>query len=104
MISTLYQEIGQKLKTRRIQLKITQQDLADIIGLKRTSIANLESGRQCIPLGKLYELCHALDMQILDVLPSSRTPEKTKKVTIDGKEMRVSPQVYNAIKSISDSL
>ena len=51
-----------KLKEVRTEKKLSQQDLADMVGVSRNTISSLETG-QYEPTAKLaYVLCIALDM------------------------------------------
>lgn len=70
--SALYVQIGNLLKSIRTNpagRQLTQAKLADLVGLERTSITNIESGKQRVPLHVLYELCNALGVEISEVLP-----------------------------------
>jgi transcriptional regulator with XRE-family HTH domain len=98
-MSTLYKQIGERLKIRRIALSLTQQDLADAISVKRTTITNTEAGRQCLPLERLYALCEYLEISIHSVIPDNDLPEKTETMTIDGQIRTLSPKVAAAIRS-----
>lgn len=52
-----------KLKEVRKEKNISQQDLADMVGVSRNTISSLETG-QYEPSAKLaYVLCVALDMK-----------------------------------------
>ena len=52
-----------KLKEVRGERKMSQQDLADLVGVSRNTISSLETG-QYEPTAKLaYILCIALDMK-----------------------------------------
>lgn len=51
---------------------MTQQELATAIGLTRTSIANLEAGRQRIPLHILYAIAEALGVAPTVLMPPWR--------------------------------
>ena len=52
-----------KLKEVRQLKKLSQQDLADMVGVSRNTISSLETG-QYEPTAKLaYVLCIALDMK-----------------------------------------
>lgn len=46
MTQTIYSRIGRRIRRRRIELAMTQQHVAERIGLTRGSIANIEAGRQ----------------------------------------------------------
>lgn len=52
---------GQRLKLMRISAELTQDDLADRVGLTRSSIANIEAGRQDPPLSRILCIAAALD-------------------------------------------
>ena len=45
-----YQEIGRRLKDARIAARRRQRDLADLLGLERTSIPTIEAGKQRLTL------------------------------------------------------
>ena len=52
-----------KLKEVRSEKKLSQQELADMVGVSRNTISSLETG-QYEPTAKLaYILCIALDMR-----------------------------------------
>ncbi len=56
-----------KLKEVRAKKKISQQELADMVGVSRNTISSLETG-QYEPTAKLaYILCIALDMKFEDL-------------------------------------
>ena len=68
--SVLYQILGARLKARREQLGINQVDLGDRAGIGRTSISNIEQGRQKPPLSVIYKICKVLDSDIQNILPT----------------------------------
>jgi transcriptional regulator with XRE-family HTH domain len=78
--TVLYREIGNLLKQERIKKDLTQEQLAKMVGLKRTSITNLEAGRQQVPVHAAYEICQALGTELDALLPSidrvTRKPER----------------------------
>jgi transcriptional regulator with XRE-family HTH domain len=59
-IEPVYRQFGAKVEQLRIGLDITQLDLAKRIGLKRTSIANIENGKQRILLYDVERFALAL--------------------------------------------
>lgn len=65
----LYRIIGERLKQRRFESGVTQAQLAEATGVMRTSITNIEAGRQKPPLHLLYKLCMALDMEVSSFVP-----------------------------------
>jgi transcriptional regulator with XRE-family HTH domain len=50
-------QIGERYRHARIEADLTQQQVADAVGLSRSSISNFEGGRQDPPTSKLMELC-----------------------------------------------
>ena len=65
----IYVHIGQRIQEERKSLGFLQQDLAQEIGLLRTSIVNIEAGRQRLPIHKLYEIAEALGVSVSCLLP-----------------------------------
>jgi len=67
----LYAEIGRRVRRiRETQTpRMSQDDLARILDLKRTSITNIESGRQKMTVDTLYRLCEYFALDISEVLP-----------------------------------
>jgi transcriptional regulator with XRE-family HTH domain len=68
----IYRLLGLRAAERRKQLKLTQAEVAKLIGLTRASLANLETGRQKVLLHHVYKLVAALKLDsILDLLPKT---------------------------------
>lgn len=81
----MYRLLGSRLRTRRDALRMTQQQLADKVGVSRASIANIERGRQNVLLHHLYALAEALEMPgPTDLLPSVVKDDKATDVAITG--------------------
>jgi transcriptional regulator with XRE-family HTH domain len=66
----LYVEFGQRLRSFRERAGLTQHQLATFLGLSRTSISNVEAGRQRIPLHHVYALAGAVNCRIEELLPA----------------------------------
>lgn len=67
--SDLYEELGRLVRQHRERLGISQEALAQAIELSRASVANIETGRQRIPLHHLYRLARALKVEAEALLP-----------------------------------
>ena len=65
----LYKEFGRLLRASRTNKGLTQQDVADRVGLSRTSVTNIELGRQHVTLHMFYLFATALDSSPEDLLP-----------------------------------
>lgn len=68
--STIYSGMGRLVRQCRERLKMTQEDLARRIDLSRASVANIETGRQHIPVHHLYRLALALEVDVPALLPN----------------------------------
>src|SRR5262245_66476690 len=67
--SELYSQLGQLVQRHRERLGLNQVEVARAIGLSRASIANIETGRQRIPIHHLYRLARALRVDVHALLP-----------------------------------
>jgi transcriptional regulator with XRE-family HTH domain len=56
--------IGRVFAERRIELRLTQQTLADLAGVSRSSVVSLERGNGSIKFGSVAEIAGILGMQI----------------------------------------
>lgn len=69
----LYSEIRGRIKSIRTaesDTKLSQEKLGLIFGLKRSSVANLETGAQRASIHNIYVLCDHYGLNLLDVFPS----------------------------------
>jgi transcriptional regulator with XRE-family HTH domain len=98
----LYKEIGQRVKAKRLKLKLTQGQLANAAGVLRTSITNLEAGRQKTPLHVLYELCAVLEIEMVELLPSrsSVMQPETVSMEIGGRVAAVPPKSAKVLQKL----
>jgi len=80
----LYKIVGENLASaRKSLLKITQLDMAERLNLTRTSISNIERGKQKAPLSLIYMYCLEVNKEITDILPN--LSELSKDGNIAGK-------------------
>lgn len=70
VIDRLYRDVGRRVRDARSAVRMTQAQLAGRVGVTRSSIANLEAGRQRIPLHLLLWIAEALDTRPEKLLPS----------------------------------
>jgi len=64
---------GVLLRRSRTKLKLSQKDFARAVGLSRTSITNIERGRQPVSLPNLYVMADVLQVEVLDLLPTIKS-------------------------------
>ena len=65
----LYQLLGENVRRYRIQRGFTQEQLADRIDLTRTSVVNIEQGRQHPPLHLLFQIAKSLKVPLQTLVP-----------------------------------
>lgn len=69
--NVLYSLVGEKLKDLRLKKGLNQSELSDkISNIGRTSISNIEKGKQQPPLHVMYLICNQLDVDIHSILPT----------------------------------
>lgn len=66
-----YQEVGRRIRKERRERRMTQEDLGKAVGLTRTSVTNIERGRQKILLHTLADFSTALGISAARLLPES---------------------------------
>jgi transcriptional regulator with XRE-family HTH domain len=95
-VHALYLEIGRgihRLRTQR-RPKMNQDELAEVVGLSRASIANIERGHHRVQLHVLYDIAMALEVQPHDLLPHSDRQESPTMVPADlSKELNPTERV-----------
>ena len=62
-------EFGERVRSARLDARLTQEDLAQRVGLSRTSVVNIEHGRQGVYLRFLIPLANALECSAVSLLP-----------------------------------
>jgi transcriptional regulator with XRE-family HTH domain len=67
-ISDTRKAFGYKVASARVARGLTQEEVALGLGVTRTSITNLEAGRQNLPLDKVYSLAEILKVEARDLL------------------------------------
>lgn len=80
---SIYRHIGEVVRTRRKKLQppLTQENLAQLVGISRASLANIETGRQNVLVHQLYLLAKALQLDPDDFL----IPAESVAATADSK-------------------
>jgi len=67
----LYQLIGERVRNARKKIKMSQAKLASELEMSRTSIVNIEAGRQHAPIHVLWDIAEKLNTDVGLLLPSS---------------------------------
>jgi transcriptional regulator with XRE-family HTH domain len=69
MQKEFYRRFGQILRRARKASGLSQEDLGKAVGLNRTSVSNIEKGRQKILLHTFSEVLRVLKLEAKDLLP-----------------------------------
>lgn len=79
-ITRLYEQIGNLIKEGRKKKKppVSQEQLGKMVGMSRTSIVNIETGRHKIQIHTLYSIANELQIDILELLPNIHLETKRK--------------------------
>jgi transcriptional regulator with XRE-family HTH domain len=65
----IYAVIGERVRQRRKSFKMKQEALAELVGISRASLANIETGRQGVLVHHLYALGEALELDPQALMP-----------------------------------
>lgn len=71
--SVFLKEMGQRIMVRRKSLRMTQEELADHLGVSTQMISNLELGKKAIRPENLAKVCDALGLSADFILRGSNT-------------------------------
>lgn len=69
----IYREVGRKIRQTRENQHLSQDSLAQRLGISRTSMVNIEAGRQRTPLHVLWQIAELLETKLTLLIP---TPEE----------------------------
>lgn len=65
----IYGALAARVRDRRARLEMSQQQVATVSGLTRSSVASIETGRQSVALHHVYALARALATSPQELLP-----------------------------------
>jgi transcriptional regulator with XRE-family HTH domain len=95
----LYRRLGRTIAKRRDELRMTQAEIAERLGLSRASLANLECGRQRIMVHQLFALVQALKLKsILDLVPETWAPAEPLPEIKFADNTALSPQQQSSVE------
>lgn len=97
-----YSAVGRKLCQQRERCGLTQEDLAGKVGLTRTSITNIEKGRQRVLLHTFIDIVSALGVLPVDLLPVPSAPSQQIEELLRGRSKKEREFVSAVMSSIDD--
>ena len=77
----LYAEVGRRLRQARVTQGLSQERLAQQLGISRASAVNIEAGRQRAPLHLLWQFSEALGTDLSLLVPRREELSPTAKET-----------------------
>ena len=75
MISELYLEIGERIRSKRLSLHLTQEQLSEKIGISDKHMSEVERGNDRLSYDKLLKLCDIFDCSTDYILRGCNTIE-----------------------------
>jgi transcriptional regulator with XRE-family HTH domain len=86
---SVYETIGRNIRRARRSSGLSQEELAKRLSLSRTSVTNIEKGRQRLLVHTLFQVAGAVSARIEDLLANvsgslSPKPERLLPDTLDG--------------------
>lgn len=93
-----YASVGRQIAQARTG-RLTQEALAKRASLTRTSIINIEKGRQQILLHTLLDIARALDVPVTDLIPSTDGID----IALRDKPQKGIDWIKNATRALKDS-
>lgn len=71
--------LGRAIRAQRVELHLTQQDVADRCGLHRTYVAAVERGERNLAYTNLLKIARALGVRATDLVePAERATRRTR--------------------------
>jgi transcriptional regulator with XRE-family HTH domain len=98
----LLKSLGEKIRNKRIELKLSQGNIADLLDVSYTQIYHYEIGRSEIPITNLLKLCEFFNVDI-DYFVSDIKKEKQNESSVAKysenpeleKEIMMLKEIYN---------
>ena len=71
-----YAAIGKRIQKKRQERSITQEKLAEQVGISVVYLSKIENGRVYATMEKLYNICKELDTELAEVLSNTEMERK----------------------------
>ena len=97
----LLHQMGERIISRRKQLRLTQEELAEAAGVTPQTISTAELGKKALRPANIIKICSALDISPDYLLLGRISNEDTS--ILNQKVSRLSPVQYRHLEDIVDS-
>jgi transcriptional regulator with XRE-family HTH domain len=84
-IKYIYEELGAKIRSARTAQGYKQGEFASLLKISRSSLVNIENGRQHSPLHNLYEIARLLKLPVKELLPELIVDQDAHDTNLDEK-------------------
>ncbi len=74
--ASLSQVFGKNVRTRRKELKLSQEELAELLGISHQSLSRMEQGRIAPKFERLSDIAKHLGCSVPDLFISAPTPNR----------------------------
>ena len=99
---SFYVDVGKLICAARKKQKMTQESLGNAISLTRTSITNIERGRQKLLLHTLAKIADVLGVAIAQLLPvSSADADSTLLRVLEKRPIKEREWIRSAVRSVA---
>lgn len=100
----LYALLGERIKRlRRMQSpEMNQEKLGRILGLTRTSVTNIERGKQKLTVDTLYKLCETFSVEVSELVPplADVVVATSKQVVVGGQSFEVPAKTADYVNTL----
>lgn len=98
-LEQIYRTIGERIRTRRTELGFSQTQLGQKVSLTRSSIANIEAGRQRPMIHTIMQIADELNLEPPELLPS--VGRKSSPLTVTEGDLDGQPSsTYQFVQSV----
>ena len=104
-------ETGERIRERRVLLGISQETLAEAVGVTRNSISRYENGQTEMKLDVMYKICDFLKITPSDISPSrfrevSEVDEEINEIAVMYKQLDKENRhiAFKTIKTLLESM
>src|SRR5438067_1112551 len=100
-VSELYIDFGIRLRVARKKARLSQAALGSLVGLSRTSITNIEAGRQQLTLHAFMAMAKAVGLPASSLLPDADQIRMAPQLDLAQNELRWFQRVISDAKETS---
>lgn len=92
--------VGLRIRERRQQRGVTQQELARALGISYQQVQKYENGTNRVSAGRLYILAQALDLEIADFFDGFDSAGSGENLAVTSEDVVVAAKELNAVKDL----